>query len=106
MGTAGVAGTRQRRHRLRLSVGGVYVRKGENETVIDLTRIFLNWQMLLVAGCLLVIFPVIFIVSSLDKTPVKIKRVKLRRRAASPAVKTQPPTRDSGVDIRRGDRRS
>ena len=58
-------------------------------TLVDLTKVLFNWQILLVAGCLLVIFPLIFLVSSLDKSPVRIKRVKVHRRPA-PVVKKAP----------------
>jgi hypothetical protein len=77
--------------------------------VIDLTRIFFSWQILLVAGCLLIIFPVIFLVSSLDKTPVKIKRVKLARRVKPAVKKDAARGRAADEDIhepRRDDRRT
>jgi len=67
-----------------------------------------TWQIFLVAGCLLVIFPLIFIVSSLDKSPVKIKRVKMRRRAPPAAKKTPErpsPADDDVTESRRSGRR-
>jgi hypothetical protein len=62
--------------------------KGSGRQVIDLARVLLDWHVLLIGGCLLVILPVVFFVSSLDKSAVKIKRVKIKR--AKPAAVKKP----------------
>lgn len=46
----------------------------------DIIQALLDWRIILIALVLLIAFPVIFYLSSLDKTPVKVKRVKMKVR--------------------------
>ncbi|HEQ71232.1 MAG TPA: hypothetical protein ENN69_01985 [Spirochaetia bacterium] len=40
--------------------------------------VLLDWRVLLISVVLLFTFPLVFFLSSLDKRPVKIKRIKLK----------------------------
>lgn len=44
----------------------------------DILSALLDWRIILISIILLIAFPVIFYLSSLDKTPVKIKRIKMK----------------------------
>ena len=78
----------------------MYILSRRIPKVLDLTRIFFDWHILLVAGCLLVILPVIFIVSSLDKRPVKIKRIHLNKQKTTPGDKSvKTDSRERGRDV-------
>jgi hypothetical protein len=74
--------------------------------VEDIARVFLDWHVLLIAGCLLFIIPLVFFISSLDKTPVKVKRVRVpEKKQAARKIKTEPPP-DRPEPLRRERRRA
>jgi hypothetical protein len=67
--------------------------------VEDIARILLDWHVILIAGSLLLVFPLVFYLSSLDKTPVRVKKVELpekrtiakpKKRRAAPAKSAEP----------------
>jgi hypothetical protein len=43
-------------------------------------EIFKNWQVILVCIVIMIVLPIIFYVSSFDNRPVKIKRVRVRKK--------------------------
>jgi hypothetical protein len=73
--------------------------------VEDIARILIDWRVLLIAGCLLLMLPLIFYFSSLDKTPVKVKKIRMGMTRAKPipsVTRYKPEARHRVPEERRG----
>jgi hypothetical protein len=66
---------------------------------IDIFRVILDWKIVLITIIVIITLPIIFYFASLNKTPIKIKKVKIASSSAPPADKEgeQPQTKDQEV---------
>jgi hypothetical protein len=70
-------------------------------SVQDLVAVLLDWRIILIAVIMIFILPLIFYLSSLDKKPVKVKKVKMKiKKVKKIATEKVPDDQDEEDDDR------